>query len=163
MATELRKGSNSMSQKTTLFWAPTVWEARGPWLDRENWQARAASSPWATLPILRISALGSLSQSSSLHGTKQLGRDRSVSHVLEALSVERKERGHPTPGWGWGVEGKSPLRGGEEKPVPSDVVSLQLPMVSAAVRFGDGRDARAALSTALCLSRFCQWVCCFLP
>lgn len=115
MATELRKGSNSMSQKTTLFWAPTVWEARGPWLDRENWQARAAPSPWATLPILRISALGSLSQSSSLHGTKQLGRDRSVSHVLEALSVERKERGHPTPGWGWGVEGKSPLRGGRGK------------------------------------------------
>lgn len=54
------------------------------------------------------------------------------------------------------MEGKSPLWGGEEKSMPLDVVFSQLPMVSAAVRFGDGRDARDAPSSAVRLALFCQ-------
>lgn len=58
---------------------------------------RTASSSRPTLHILSIGA-GQLVAASLLLGTKQQGHDRSVPHVLEALSVERKEGWFPMLG-----------------------------------------------------------------
>lgn len=52
--------------------------------------------------------------------------------------------------------GKSPLWGGEGKPVRLAVLFSQLPTVPAAVHFGDGRDETVALGTALHHPLFCH-------